>query len=399
MARKYDAVVVGAGILGLASAYHILEGGRGGVRLLIIDRLAGPGRGNTARSAAAYRDMFSSPVNRHLSRASIHFYEALQKNSVPLDLLRVGYLWLLTAQQHARYGPFLQIMAKAGVVFQTLDRETLTRRLPGLEAGDISQGILGANCGILNPNRLAGFYEKEILKLGGSFAYGAEVTGFTLDGRGWIRSVLAGPREILAGTVIVATGAWMGATMALAGLTVPVVPKKRQLFAISTKAGALRQLHDTGAFNPQGLLPFTILPGQAYLRPAPTSFIVGYADEDRAPGLEDNPVAEMDFFENRIRPQLERYFPAFQGLKPAYAWAGHYDYHPPHNLPFADRVAGAIVVGGTSGSGIMKGDSLGRIVAGLYDGRDRVELGDGKDFQVARLGLAARNPAPEEFVI
>jgi FAD-dependent oxidoreductase domain-containing protein 1 len=398
MSRKYDAVVVGAGILGLASAYHILKAGRG-VDLLIIDRLAGPGQGNTAKSAAAYRDMFSSPVNRHLSRASIRFYEELQENSVPLDLMRIGYLWLLTAEQHARYAPFLQTMAKSGVVFQTLDRETLARRLAGLEAGDIFQGILGANCGILNPNRLAGFYEKEVRKLGGSFAFGVEVTGFTLDRRGWIRSVLVGSREILAGTVIVATGAWMGSTMALAGLTVPVVPKKRQLFAINTKAGALRQLHDTGALNPQGLLPFTILPGQAYLRPAPTSFIGGYADEDRAPGLEDRPVAEMDFFDNRIRPQLERYFPQFRGLRPDYAWAGHYDYHPPHNLPFADRIAGAIVVGGTSGSGIMKGDSLGRVVAGLFLGRDRVELGDGRDFPVARLGLAARDQAPEEFVI
>ncbi len=93
------------------------------------------------------------------------------------------------------------------------------------------------------------------------------------------------------------------------------------------------------------------------------------------------------------------YFPAFQGLRPEHAWAGHYADHLPDSTPFVERLEGAIVVGGTSGSGIMKADSLGRIVAGFYAGQDKVELGDGQYVKVTDLGLKNRSVPPEEFVI
>ena len=64
-----------------------------------------------------------------------------------------------------------------------------------------------------------------------------------------------------------------------------------------------------------------------------------------------------------------------------------------------DRVAGALVVGGASGSGIMKADSMGRAAAGLFYGQEQVELGDGRSLQVAEIGLRERTLPPEEFVI
>lgn len=110
-------------------------------------------------------------------------------------------------------------------------------------------------------------------------------------------------------------------------------------------------------------------------------------------------MAQLDYYETRIRPQVEPYFPAFHGLAPAYAWAGHYDKHLPDSTPFVERLAGVLVVGGTSGSGVMKADSLGRIVAGRFGGLDIVELGHGGHFRVADLGLQQRAVPPEEFVI
>ena len=395
-----DVVVVGAGILGLASAYHILQADSS-LNLVVLDRLPGPGRGTTARSAAAYRDMFATPVNRHLAQGSLTFYENLQESGVQLDLLRLGYLWLLTAAQMASFGPALKAMADAGVLFETLEPQELARRLPDLQIRDILRGILGKRCGILNPNRLAGFYAREVARLGGQFHFGVEVTGFVLDNQGLIRGVKVADQEILAGQVLVATGPWLAVTLSLAGLTVPVVAVKRQLFAINAREGPLKRLLYTRGFNGQGLLPFTILPGEAYLRPAPAAnaFIVGFANEDQPPGLEERPVAEPEFFEARILPQLERYLPIFRGAIPGQSWAGHYEDHPPDRIALVDRMAGALVVGGASGSGIMKADSLGRAAAGLYFGRSTVELGDGGPLIVADLGLQGRTLSPEEFVI
>jgi glycine/D-amino acid oxidase-like deaminating enzyme len=398
MKQGPQVIIIGAGILGLASAYHLLQS-HAGLNLLIVERLAGSGQGDTARSAAAFRDMFSSPVNRQLSQGTIAFYESLEKDPHRIGLKKIGYLWLTTAGQTVAWRQALARMADAGVAFQTLDVQDLTVRLPELRPLDISQGIFGLNCGILDPARLTRFYEQEVLRLGGRLRYRREVTGFTLDRPGQINGIFMGAEEIPAGTVIVATGAWTGRTLALAGLDVPMVPRKRQLFSIPAKEGALHHLLSTPGFNPHNVLPFTILPGEGYLRPANASFILGYANPDQNPGLEEPATPRSDFYENRIRPQVEAYFPVFRRLAPTHAWAGHYDEHLPDRTPFVERLAGAIIVGGTSGSGVMKADSLGRIVAGLYGGLDVVELGHGGCFRIADLSLGQRAAPPEEFVI
>jgi glycine/D-amino acid oxidase-like deaminating enzyme len=398
MAPGHQVIIVGAGILGLASAYHLLKS-HVGLDLLVVERLAGPGQGDTARSAAAFRDLFSSTVNRQLSQGAIAFYDSLEKGSHRIGLKKIGYLWLLTGAQTAKWRRALTDMADAGVEFTLLDVPELTSRLAELTPGDLVQGIFGVNCGILDPARLSRFYEQEVLRLGGRLRYRREVIGFTLDRRGQINGIRAGAEEIQAGTVVVAAGAWAGRTLALAGLDIPMVPRKRQLFSIPAREGPLRHLLSTPGFNPHNVLPFTILPGEGYLRPAKASFILGYANPDQTPGLEEPAAPRSDFYTNSIRPQVEAYFPVFRGIAPTYAWAGHYDEHLTDRTPFVERLAGAIIVGGSSGSGVMKADSLGRIVAGLYGGLDVVELGHGGGFRIADLSLGQRAAPPEEFVI
>ena len=153
MTKSSQVIIVGAGILGLASAYHILLSNPG-LELLVIERLSGSGQGNTARSAAAYRDMFSSPVNRRLSQGSIAFYRKLQNQAFPIGLKNIGYLWLMRAAQIALIQPALSDMAQAGVQYKILKRQELISGLADFNAGDIAAGILGLNCGILNPNQL-----------------------------------------------------------------------------------------------------------------------------------------------------------------------------------------------------------------------------------------------------
>jgi sarcosine oxidase subunit beta len=398
MASKPQVIVAGAGIVGLAGAYHILRS-RKNINLLVLDKMAGPGLGDTAKSAAAFRDMFSSAVNRELSKGSIAFYEKIEWHNDGIGLKKIGYLWLAAARQKEMWREVLADMARAGVRFDTLDSRDLAARLPELRLEDISQGIFGMNCGILDPLKLTKFYEQEVLRLGGRVRYRTEITGFSRNTAGEINGVRVGAEEILAGTVIIAAGAWTSRVMAQAGLEVPVASKKRQLFSVPAKSEALVRLLNNASFSSHNLLPLTILPEGAYLRPGRASFILGYANPDQAPGLEEPARAYQEFYETRIRPQVERYFPAFQRLAPSHAWAGHYDEHPPDDTPFVEHMSGALVVAGSSGSGVMKADSLGRIVAARLFGLEDVELGHGGPFRVADLGLKKRAVPPEEFVI
>jgi hypothetical protein len=58
-----------------------------------------------------------------------------------------------------------------------------------------------------------------------------------------------------------------------------------------------------------------------------------------------------------------------------------------------------IYVGGASGSGIMKCDALGRIVAALNAGEAEVELYGGRRFKVADLDITTRNVEKEILFI
>ncbi|MHA1514752.1 MAG: FAD-dependent oxidoreductase [Candidatus Heimdallarchaeaceae archaeon] len=71
--KHYDVVVIGAGLFGMATAYHIKKENKN-LEILVVDKLAQAGAGNTAQSAAMYRDTFSSEVNLHLSSSTRDFY-------------------------------------------------------------------------------------------------------------------------------------------------------------------------------------------------------------------------------------------------------------------------------------------------------------------------------------
>ncbi|MCL4332760.1 MAG: FAD-binding oxidoreductase, partial [Candidatus Thermoplasmatota archaeon] len=75
---KYDVVVIGAGIVGLTSAYHIKKNNPD-VAIAVVDRAPTYGQGNTAKSAAGFRDVFTSDVNFKLSNGSISFYREIQE--------------------------------------------------------------------------------------------------------------------------------------------------------------------------------------------------------------------------------------------------------------------------------------------------------------------------------
>jgi len=91
---KYDVVVVGSGILGISCAYH-LKRQNPDLSVIVIDQNPRGGMGNTSKSAALFRNVFSSPVNRILASASLAFYEKLQKEEkIDLGLRYTGYLWL-----------------------------------------------------------------------------------------------------------------------------------------------------------------------------------------------------------------------------------------------------------------------------------------------------------------
>jgi FAD-dependent oxidoreductase domain-containing protein 1 len=82
-------------------------------------------------------------------------------------------------------------------------------------------------------------------------------------------------------------------------------------------------------------------------------------------------------------------------------WAGLYSYHTVDSMPFVhrDEKTGVIAVGGDSGSGIMKGDSLGRITDAVLRDEKEAELYGGRYYRVSKIGIRGRDVEHEEWVL
>ncbi|HEY6282609.1 MAG TPA: FAD-binding oxidoreductase, partial [Nitrososphaerales archaeon] len=141
---EYDVVVIGAGIMGVASAYH-LKNNNPNKRILVVDRYGAAGQGNTGRSNAMFRNTFSSSDNQILSNSSIDFYTHVQEElKVDLGLQKIGYEWLMDEKQLSKSEPFLKGMEKNGIEITRQGKEDLRRLLPSMvtEFGSSSEAAL-----------------------------------------------------------------------------------------------------------------------------------------------------------------------------------------------------------------------------------------------------------------
>ena len=424
----YDVLVIGAGILGLCSAYHIKKNDPE-KSVVVIDRYGGPGQGNTAKSEGAFRNIFASETNFILVDSTIDCFFHLQNDlGYDLKLAPLGYLWLFSEAQYSRVEEAFDTMQERGVELRTFSKEDLNHMIPdlvtdfegdeeaellGLEAIDV--GVQGLKCGSIDADALVRCYEAEFLKLGGEVRYGTEATRLILKPgeelgipgepfvwqKSHIASVETNRGEILAETTVVAMGVWSEKLLDPIGFDAAMRPKKRQLFVF--KDPRLKGLLEVKELNEYGVLPLTILPKSGvYLKADLTegSLWLGCADNlGRSFCLEDDPQPEEGYYTNNVYHVLVKYFPCFQDVRPMNMWAGQYAINSFDENPVVAPAPGMIYVGAASGSGIMKSDSLGRIVAALHAGEEVAELFGGRRFRVADLGIHNRNVEKEEFII
>ena len=423
-----DVLVVGAGVLGLSSAYHIKRNDPK-KRVLVIDRNGGPGQGNSAKSEGAFRNIFTSETNYLLADSTINWFSHLQNDlGYDLKLAHIGYLWLYSEAHHSRLEYAFDTMRRRGVELRTFEKEDLKRMVPdlvtdfdgdeeaellGLE--DVDVGVLGVKCGSVDADALVRSYESEFLKLGGEIRYSTTATRLILKPEEelgipgepfvWQESRVAGAEtsrgDILAETTVVAAGVWSERLLDPIGFDAAMRPKKRQIFVF--KDQRLDGLLKVKELNEYGALPLTILPRAGiYLKAELTegSIWLGCADSlGRSFGLEDDPQPEEEYYTDNIYHVLVKYFPCFQDVRPMNMWAGQYAINSFDEIPVVAPAPGMIYVGAASGSGIMKSDALGRIVAALYAGEKEAELFGGRRFRVEDLGIHTRNVEREEFVL
>jgi FAD-dependent oxidoreductase domain-containing protein 1 len=456
---RYDVVIVGAGPFGLASAYH-LSREEPGASVLVLDARAGPGEGSMSASNAMVRDVFSSPDNHLLAKSAIAFYRHLmatvERLRAPVPLLDLyGYLWLLPESLRADYLGL--VAASSGSIDARPVPLDELRSCPGLEPAPprwydddgatapepIAGGLFGRTCGALAPEMLAGHYHEEARRAGVEFEFNACVRRLSFEGREEIllhdgsgrpfafqermrdrlrigRVVLGDGRSVRADRVVVAAGAWSESLLHPIGFATGCSPRPQHLYSVSGAAvdellAWKAPVVPLGAEIGPGRMPFVILPTGAALKPVfrerrlwveleDSSHPIGTLEDPARDGTLDydmGRLADPGSYATDVLPAVTPYLPRLgtTAARLESSWGGYYHFSPDGHPVIVEQPYGVIFAGGDSGSGIMKADSIGRLVSAAYRGRREATLYSGESYRVDRISLSHRDLAEERIIL
>ncbi|HDI73714.1 MAG TPA: FAD-binding oxidoreductase, partial [Candidatus Korarchaeota archaeon] len=203
---------------------------------------------------------------------------------------------------------------------------------------------------------------------------------------------------ITAKHLVVAAGGWTHELLDPLGIDCISKPKKRQIFTFRPRTEAQKALLNTKGFNEEGILPFTFLPTGHYIRAdrRDGTFWFGFSDEIRPFSTDEEP--EENHYYDNIYPIMVKYFPQLEGARIDNMWAGLYMINSVDHNPVIFKRANMVVVTGASGSGILKGDAIGRIAAALVYNETHADLFGGEKIPTNTLEVEGRALETESFV-
>ncbi|NHN40395.1 FAD-binding oxidoreductase [Halorubellus sp. JP-L1] len=371
-------VVIGGGIVGLASAHALATRGAD----VVVCEKHSLGAGSTERSAGGIRTQFSTAVNVRLSMESIRVWESFEDEfGVDIAYRRAGYLFLARDDETAAaFEANVEMQNRLGAASELLSPDAAREHCPGLDADEFVAATFCPTDGFADPYlALQGYAQacrdvgvdvrthtpvEAIHREGDGTADGADddagrVVGVeTLDGR------------IDADAVVNAAGPWAQRVNDLAGVDLPVSPRRRQVAVVDPETPVPADV------------PLTIdLDTGVYFRPERDgAAIVGghFATED-PPADPDrfSTTADTDWTVTAVERAADcaNYFGPETRIKRG--WAGLYAVTPDHH-PIVDEPApGFVTAVGFSGHGFQHAPATGRLVADIvHDGAPGLEDAD-----------------------
>ncbi len=257
-----DAVVIGAGVIGASTAYELAKAGR---RVLVVDKLAGPGHGSTSASSAIVRFNYSTrdgvaaawEARQHWARWAEHLGGPPAGD--PLARLRRTGLIMLDVPTAPR-DRVLAMYDEVGVPYESWDAAELAARVPGIDTGRYwppkrlddeafwaePEGQLGAffnpDAGFIDDPQLAALNLADAARrLGVSFAFRRAVTGIRQAGGRVTGLELDDGQRVDAGVVVNVAGPWSSAVNRLAGadadFTISVRPMRQEVHQVPAPPG------------------------------------------------------------------------------------------------------------------------------------------------------------------
>ncbi len=346
---KADLVIIGGGVMGASTAYHLAA--RGMKNILLLEKEEFLGQGATGRCAGGVRYQFATEINVKLSLASLPMIERFKDEiGQEVNYRKCGYLFVLTDPKDvAQFQSNVKLQNRLGIQTRWLSGDEVRRRLPVMKLEDALAGTFNPNDGLVDPNSVVTGYIRAAQRLGVKVLNHAEVIGLRLRGDK-VRGVETVQGPIETHLILNAAGPWSAHIGQMAGINIPVQPVRRQMFTTTP-------LPDLPAD-----FPFVIdFAKSLYFHREGEGLLIGMSNPNQLPGLDQSVDEEFEL--TNLEAALKR-MPLVERARRAAHWAGLYEVTPDAHPIFGKTpVEGFLVLAGFSGHGFMHGPISGKLMA------------------------------------
>lgn len=382
--KKADVVIIGGGVFGCAIAYYYTRNNPG-KKIIVLDRneLCNAATSHAAALVTKIRAKKSFiPLSLETYQVVAEMEKILGES---MDMKFSGVIHLAASEARlAELKELMEIAAEFNQPAHYISAKEAHQMSPWLktdEAWAIGYMPDEAYC---DPYLLGTFFSRCAKLQGAEFIQGLEATSLIMEGND-ILGVHTKEGEIIAGTTIVASGAWAPKFAREAGVSLPMAPTRSQYWI--TEKDAIFPVNS----------PIVLLPdAQAYARPEGGSLLFGIRERNSlsvsADAIPSN-VKDFSFSPDKgvqdlseVIDRLARFFPKVYDIGMKYYVAGFSGYTPDNNLSMgvAPGVNHLLMATGCVGAGISVSGGVGLAFAELAAGKENPY--DFSAFNLQRFG-------------
>jgi sarcosine oxidase, subunit beta len=357
MRKTADVVIIGGGMAGTSTAFHLAKLGIKNV--VVVEQQYTP-FGGTGRCAGHFRLQFSAISNLRMALQSVKEYETLAEDTGFDDEIETSnHGYLLTAYDEAQlnnYRKNIELQNSLGIPSRVLNKEECREVAPYLNTDEIIGGSYCTREGYLDPMKAALAYKFGAEKLGVEFNNYTTVTGIRVE-QGKIKAVVTDKGTIETPCVVNAAGEWGKFIGRMAGISIPLEPEKHQIVV-------------TEPLDYIGAPMIYDFKSSMYIAQYPHGgFLIGFSDPDVEAGIIDF-ENEWRWLESAAQKAIH-IAPILRNVRIIRHWAGQYGNCPDHSviLGKVPEVEGFMCALGCT-KAFMFGPGIGTLVSEIIAGKE-----------------------------
>ena len=357
MSKTFEAVIIGGGIVGASTAFHLVRKGCTRIAVLEKDRV---GSGSTGRSSGVIRQFYTHPTLVEMARTGLEYYARFAEiTGSPSDFTKTGFILGGNESNAETIRKGYAIQRELGIRSQIVSPDEMVRRHPFLRATDLTTGLFEEEAGYADAHASCLGFMRYARDHGAVIMQGTEVTGIETDADG-VCAVRTNRGTIATRTVINCGGPWARNIGRMVGIDLPIRTSRHHVVGVSLP-------------EPQPD-PFPIFSDpirSVYIRPEGKRLALlgsNHPDDARDAVHPDRFADDADPEKAAdIRQRSSIPLPFLRSGEMAGLWSGMYAVTP-DGFPILEKsanVKGYFAACGLSGHGFKLAPAIGRMMASL----------------------------------